>query len=120
MSKADCTDKVKRPAPLSIRLNDVERADLLRRANGEPLSSYVKRCVFGKRSFSSHMSQEQVALLLAKLASCGLAGSMRDLSESAKLGVLPVTPDTEQVLHKACADIADMRLLLLQGLGKRV
>jgi hypothetical protein len=111
---------IKRPAPLSIRLNDAERDDLLHRANGEALSSYVKRCVFGKRSFSGRMSQEQVALLLAKLASCGLAGSLSDLSEAAKLGVLPVTSDTEQALRQACTDIADMRLILLQSLGKRL
>jgi hypothetical protein len=111
--------KTKRPAPLSIRLNDAERDDLLRRANGEALSSYVKRCVFGKKSFSGRMSQEQVALLLAKLASCGLAGSLHDLSESAKLGVLPVNSETESALQQACADIVDMRLMLMQGLGKR-
>lgn len=111
--------KVKRPAPLSIRLNDKERLELQSRAGDESLSSYVKRCVFSKRSFSGNMTKTQVALLLAKLAASGLAGSLRDLSESSKLGVLPVTPETENAISQACADIADMRLMLMQGLGKR-
>ncbi|UTW60238.1 hypothetical protein KFE96_07970 [Kordiimonas sp. SCSIO 12603] len=104
---------------LSVRLNNDERAELQKRAGSEKLSTYVKRCVFVKRKASGGMSREQVALILAKLASCDLAGSMLEMAESSRLGVLVVSPDTEKALTQACTDIAHMRLMLMQGLGKR-
>ena len=113
--------KPKRLAPLSIRLSEEERAELKRHAGDQALSAYVKHCVFNKRAASKPgtLDQTLVALLLARLASSGLAGSLETLSSAAHTGTLPVTDETEKALRLACDQIADMRLILLKGMGFR-
>lgn len=121
--------------PLSIRLTFEERAALEQKAAGQSLSSYVKNQVFGASGgstlgpglglnigASSRRARADTRLLsqiLAKLGETNLALSMDELAEAASTGSLYVDHEVEAQLKQACADIAEIRLLLLEALGKR-
>ena len=116
----------KRPSPLSIRLNDTERARLERDAAGLSLSAYVKVRLFGddaptpiRRGKTPVKDHEALGRLLAQLGASRLASNMNQLAKAAHLGSLPVTPDTEFQLQRARKDIAVMRSMLMAGLGMR-
>jgi hypothetical protein len=51
------------------------------------------------------------------LGQSNLANNLNQLARAANSGSLPVTPDTEQALQLAAAEISQMRLLLLQAVG---
>lgn len=115
---------VKRPSPLSIRLSEVERLALERRANGVGLSTYVKSiALHGTTSTKSRRtaSADQVLLaqLLGQLGASGLAASMRDLAAAADSGSLYVDDLVVRRLNDACDDIRAMHLHLLKALGMK-
>ncbi|MFQ6550670.1 hypothetical protein AADZ90_022265 [Aestuariibius sp. 2305UL40-4] len=55
--------------------------------------------------------------MLAKLGESGLSESLSDLAAAARIGALPVDEDLEADLRAACAEIAALRVVLMQGLG---
>lgn len=115
-----------RPAPLSIRLSTEERVRLERDAAGISLAAYIKGRVFGEdvprrttRGKAPIRDHKVLGQLLAQLGASRLASNLNQLAKAAHAGALPVTPDTEAALQRACVDIAVMRALLMQGLGMR-
>ena len=102
-------------------MSDQERAELERHAGDQPLSAYVKHCIFNKRAAPKPgiLDPTLVALLLARFAQSGLAGSMRTLSDAAKTDRLLVDEDVRAQLRLACDDINEIRLILTRGLGGR-
>lgn len=115
-----------RASPFSIRLSFEERARLEDQAAGVPLGAYVKAKIFDgedspKRKSPGFRAADRDALcqVLAKLGSSRLANNLNQLARAANIGTLPVTPEIEQELADACAEIREMRLLLLKSLGAR-
>lgn len=123
-----------RMPPLSIRLTFAERALLEEKAGGKSLSSYVKEQVFagsgsgpslgpgltiGSGTRRTRPDTRLLAQILAKLGETNLAVSMNELAEAASTGCLYVDEEVRKQLLQACADIAEIRLLLLEALGKR-
>ncbi len=123
-----------RPAPLSLRLTFAERALLEERAKPYSLSSYIKNELFGGEGPASApaltfgmgaasrrtgMDTRLLAQILAKLGDSQLGPSMAELAKAASTGSLYVSEAVEAQLNQACADLAEIRLLLLGALGKR-
>ncbi|MCK0197718.1 hypothetical protein MWN34_12425 [Ancylobacter sp. 6x-1] len=111
-----------RPAPLSIRLTFAERAALVERAAGHPLGAYIKATLFEQperlRARRSSVHDDQaLGQVLALLGRSHLANNLNQLAKAANMGVLPVTPELEDELQVACAEIHEMRALLLKALG---
>ncbi len=123
----------RRLPPISIRVTFAEKAALEKMAGGQPLSSYIKNQLFGGTTgpgpglnlgmgATSRRVDSRARLLaqiLAKLGESDLGPSMNELASAAKTGSLYVTDLVEGQLVQACADIAELRLLLLEALGKR-
>ncbi len=116
----------KRPAPLSIRLSEPERAQLLARAGSKPVSTYIKSVLFDAdaprpRNAPRHISADQAELakILAWLGRTEIAMHLAILAEAAKSGSLVITPPVAEQLNRACQDIAAMRNALMQAMGKQ-
>jgi len=123
----------KRQPPLSLRLTFAEKAALESMAGSQSLSSYIKNRLFGGTpgpgpglnlgmgavSRRVDTKERMLAQILAKLGESELGPSMNELAAAAKTGSLYVTDLVEGQLVQACADIAEIRLLLLEALGKR-
>ncbi|MCT4654407.1 MAG: hypothetical protein N4A65_01220 [Cohaesibacter sp.] len=122
-NKSNTAPKRKRPAPLSVRLNDAERAQLLSEAKGQPLSTYIKAKALGgkpirlRRSGLSVTDRKSLAQVLALLGKGNLSASLNQISNAVEVGVLPVTPETEAELADALRAVCDLRRLLVQALG---
>ncbi len=116
--------KGKTPPPFSLRLTFEERAKLEDAANGVPLGAYIRAVLFdqalpkvrrrGSKPLANHA---ELARVLAALGSSRLSSNMNQVARAVHTGSLPVTPDTENELQKACADIAAMRHMLVKALG---
>ena len=121
MSKAPIN---RRPAPLSLRLGPEERLRLERDAAGMSLAAYIKSRLFdgtanqvrsrGKFPVRDHRA---ISTVLGKLGQSGLANSLNQLARSASAGALDLMPEAEAELRQACADIAAIRLMLIEALG---
>jgi len=115
--------KRKRPAPLSIRLNDAERAQLVRQAKGQPLSTYIKAKALGvalvrlRRSGLSVEDRKALAQALALLGKSNLPASLEQIARAVQIGVLPVTPETEETLARSLRAVCELRRLLVLALG---
>jgi len=93
------------------------------RANGQPIGSYVRDYLFAANDNRPRPrrvpSKDQAALaaVLASLGQSGLAASLREIANAARIGALPVSPELETELHQACRDVAAMKSLLMKALG---
>ena len=121
------TDKTK---PFSIRLTSQERADLRRRAGKRAVGDFVRELLFGeaargmpvKRAApikAPSIDRKTAAQGLALLGKAELASNLKALSEVAQLGALPVTPETETALARACRDVSALKSLFMAALGIR-
>lgn len=123
------SQRSKKLPPFSLRLTFEERARLEELAGNEPLGSYIKRRVFngkgggGKRARSRQRrpikDEQKLAQVLAMLGQSRIANNLNQLAKAANLGTLPMMPDTERDIRRACADVALMRRELLRALGHR-
>lgn len=112
------------PAPFSLRLTFEERASLEQAAGDMPLGAYIRSQVFKdgkakKRRRQKRPIRDHQALgaVLGMLGESRLANNLNQLAKSANTGSLPVTPDTEKALREACAEIHQMRAMLMRALG---
>ncbi|MBI1393600.1 MAG: plasmid mobilization relaxosome protein MobC [Alphaproteobacteria bacterium] len=115
--------------PFSLRLTFEERARLEELAGDEPLGSYIKRKVFNGKGQGTKRArsrirrpikdEQKLAHVLAMLGQSRIANNLNQLAKAAHIGTLPVLPDTEREIRKACADVALMRRELLRALGHR-
>ncbi|WP_380996985.1 plasmid mobilization relaxosome protein MobC [Sedimentitalea sp. HM32M-2] len=123
------SQRSKKQPPFSLRLTFEERARLEELAGNEPLGSYFKRKVFdgkgaGLRRARSRTrrpikDEQRLAQVLAMLGQSRIANNLNQLAKAANLGTLPMMPDTERDIRRACADVALMRRELLRALGHR-
>lgn len=111
-----------RPAPFSIRLSPQERQTLLARAGGLPLGTYAKSVLLGtdvprRRTRAASADEALLARVLAALGASRLASNLNQIAKQANLGSLPVTQELEDDLRRACAEISEMRALMMTALG---
>lgn len=119
----------KKLPPFSLRLTFDERARLEELAGDQPLGTYIKRKIFDGKGLEKKRARSRLrkpikddaslARLLGMLGGSRIANNLNQLARAANIGALPVLPDTEHDIRKACADIALMRRELLRALGHR-
>lgn len=112
------------PAPFSLRLTFDERARLEKDAAGLPLGAYIRERLFDEKAQPRRTrgkfpvrDHEALARVLAELGRSRLASNLNQLARAANTGSLPVTPETEEDLARACATVAEIRRELLRALG---
>lgn len=95
-------------------------------AGSQPLGSYIKARLFGERAErhprSSRLTvhdKEALARILAMLGRSRLANNLNQLAKLANTGSLPLTPEVEEELLAALADVREVRRLLVEALGLR-
>lgn len=110
--------------PFSLRLSADERAILKTRAKTKSVSAYIREQLFGEkqtlRKYELRRPDENMQLLAKAMGELGksrLASNLNQIAKSANMGALPVTPELEEELGRACAAIQDMRHLLIMALG---
>lgn len=117
--------KAKRPAPLSIRVTEEERAYLKRKAGKKPVSAYVRDRVLGdvaasrKAVQSPAVDNEMLGRVLGLLGKSELSKNLCLLAVAAEHGALIIDEETAGDLKAACEDVRRMRLLLVSALGLR-
>lgn len=119
----------KKLPPFSLRLTFEERARLEELAGDMPLGSYIKDRVFNedgtgtrrarKRLRRPVKDKQSLAKLLGMLGQSRIANNLNQLAKAANIGTLPVTPETESDIRRACAEVQLMRMELLRALGQR-
>lgn len=114
----------KTPPPFSLRLTAEERARLERMAGSKPLGTYIRDRLLGedaspRRARRREPVKDQAALaqLLGMLGQMRLSSNLNQIAKGANLGTLPVTPELEEDLAKACAAILAMKTELMRALG---
>lgn len=97
---------------------------LAARAGDVGLSAYVRTQLFGggKRARVPRQPQSnsaEAAKILSLLGSSEILKSLNELAYAAKLGALPVTPETLALIEEACRAVLAMREDLIAALGLR-
>lgn len=112
---------------LSVPLPLDMHARLEERAGRQPLSAYVRDQLFPandneapRKTARSRSSVKDAAALAGALALLGpVSTALKSLAHASASGLLPFAPDTEAAVLKACADIAEIKALLVKALGIR-
>ncbi|WP_231704035.1 MobC family plasmid mobilization relaxosome protein [Cochlodiniinecator piscidefendens] len=114
-----------RPAPFSLRLTEDERQRLETQAGGMPLASYIKSVVFAEdapkhraRRRPPVAEQQLLAEVLARLGQTQHANNLNQIAKHLNQGTLMIDPELEVDLNRAFAEIAWMRVTLMQALEK--
>ncbi|MEL6379615.1 MAG: hypothetical protein AAFQ29_07580 [Pseudomonadota bacterium] len=116
------------PKPYSIRFTEQERALLNKMCGSRAWSSYIRERLFVdqipeyrkspvKKPRIAPEDQKLFAQLLAALGQSRLSQNLNQIAKAANMGALPVSPELESELHRACADIQYMRSELVCALG---
>lgn len=115
----------KRPAPFSIRLSAEERAYLERKAGSRPLGRYIRAKLLGdqeaprKAIRAPAIDYAMLGQVLAALGKSELGKHLCLLALAAEQGALVVDETVEADLKAACADVKEIRGLLVSALGLR-
>lgn len=115
----------KYPPPFSIRFTFEERARLDALRGRQSLAAYIRECLFGedaaprkKPGNSPIVNAEALARVLGALGASRLSSNLNQLAKAVHMGSLPVTPETEEELQEACAEVKALRTDLMRALGK--
>lgn len=116
--------RTKSPPPFSLRLTAEERARLEQAAGGAPLGAYIKERVFSesetrraRRRSAPVKDHAALGRILGMLGELRVAASLDQLSEAARRGTLPVSPELEAELLRTCAAVLAIRAELMRALG---
>lgn len=110
---------------LSLPLSPEQLIELARRAGRKPLSAYARDQLFPVNDniaprVARPRSQTTAAYAARVLALLGpTASSLHSIAQGIASGLLPYAPDTEAAVLKACADVAEMKTVLIKALGIR-
>jgi hypothetical protein len=125
-SHSTSTSKPKHPSPLSIRLTEAERAVLKRKAGNKPLATYAREQLIGEAlsrrktvKKSPELDKVLLAQILGVLGKSELAKALCLLAVAAESGSAILDDETDAQVKEACADIRDIRLILIRALGLR-
>jgi hypothetical protein len=117
--------KHKRPAPFSIRLSAEERAWLERKAGSRPLGRYIRAKLLGddqtprKAGRAPTIDYALLGQMLGMLGKTEQVSCLFLLLAAAKNERVAIGEAERQALDEACADIREMRALLIRALGLR-
>lgn len=115
--------KRQRPAPFSIRLSAEERAYLERKAGNRPLGAYIRSQLLDdaearrKPSRAPSMDYTLLGQILGVLGKSELASRLCLLAVAAEAGRLALAEEERTALLEACADMHEVRALLVASLG---
>lgn len=116
----------RRAAPLSVRFSKAERDRLSELAAGRPLGLFIRERALAGQTEPRRVCRarrdpikggEALGRLLGLLGQSRLANNLNQLAKAANQGSLPVTKEVETELQAACAEVHEMRQLLLRALG---
>lgn len=114
----------KQTSPFSIRFTFEERAKLERDAVGLSLGEYIRLQLFDNKRDKRHTRSKHpvkdhqvLSQLLYDLGQSRMANNLNQLAHASNCGSLEFTPETQAILLEACADIREMRSMLLKSLG---
>lgn len=109
--------------PFSLRLTREERAALNKAAGKTPLGTFIKDRLFDdglmpRRSNRRSSLNDRAALakVLAALGASRLSSNLNQIAKAVNMGALPVSPELEDDLQRACLQVREMRDLLLHAL----
>jgi hypothetical protein len=123
MSAAPTPEKSK---PLSVRFTAAEKTRLGELAGSVPLSQFIRQRALGDAAEArakvrqSLKDAEPLGRLLGLLGQSRLSSNLNQIAKAAHQGSLPVTKEVEAELQAACAQVFEMRLLLLRALGLKI
>ncbi|WP_439573920.1 plasmid mobilization protein [Phreatobacter sp.] len=126
MTRAPKVQKKRTAAPLSIRFTDAEKALLKEKAGDVSVGAYIRQTVLEgdsapRRTRKSPLRDaEPLGRLLALLGQSRLANNLNQIAKGVNQGSLPVSPEVEADLRQACADVFEMRSLLVRALGLKI
>ena len=109
--------------PFSMRLTRAQRRRLDTDAGTMTAGQYVRHCLFEnptaqQRTFRRPVQDEQaLSQLLGALGRSRLSSNLNQIAKAVHSGSLPVSPETEQAILAACAEVADMRAMVVKALG---
>lgn len=122
-SKASKQLKKKSPR-VTLRFTEEEYAKLVQAADGVSLSAYVRGKLFGDnvslrktRSRVPVVNQQVLAQILGKLGQSDISSNLKQIAYEASCGSLLLDEQTEQEIRQACAQIAWIRVKLIEALG---
>lgn len=114
---------------LSVPVSPEQMSELARRAGRQPVSAYARAQLFPANDNQPAKKQPRgvapvkdhaaLARILAAIGTSDAGSSLRAMAHLARMGALPITPETEAALLKACADIAALKAMLMKALGVR-
>ncbi|WP_420722489.1 plasmid mobilization protein [Hwanghaeella sp. LZ110] len=108
--------KRKRPAPFPVRFSAEEWAQLEAKAGDMPLGAYIRAKALGKQT-AAKTDYVMLGRILGLLGKSELASSLCLLAVAAEQGALMVDDDVAADLKSACADVQEIRLILIKALG---
>lgn len=126
MSGARKISKTRAAAPLSIRFTDAEKVLLKQKAGDLSVGAYIRKIVLADEGASRRTRQSPLrdaaplGQLLALLGQARLANNLNQIAKGVNQGSLPVSPEVEADLRRACADVVEMRFLLVRALGLKI
>ncbi|OED36900.1 hypothetical protein AB833_25795 [Chromatiales bacterium (ex Bugula neritina AB1)] len=113
-------------SPITLRVTDEERAQLKKLSAGQPVSAYIRECLFGsqrsKRSRARYQpvaDQQAFAKLLAPLGQTRIANNLNQLAHHANCGTLIVNTEVLEQIEEAYRYIQEMRVTLVTAVGLR-
>ena len=99
-----------------MRVTVSEHSALQKRANGLSLSAYIRACLFPEIRTSSQDDKKLLAQIMAKLGQSNIVNHLHELTNLARSGSLPLTPETTSKLEQACQDIVEIKSRLMNAL----
>ncbi|WP_299671304.1 hypothetical protein [uncultured Roseobacter sp.] len=116
--------RLKRAAPLSLRLSKAERQQLECQAGGMALGAYIKSMVFAdaapkyrKRQKPPVAEQQLLAEVLARLGQSRTSSNLNQIAKHLNQGTLVLDDELTAGLNRAVAEVAWMRMTLMRALG---
>lgn len=123
--QANQKPKQKKSSPrITMRLTENELGRLKEASAGTSVSAYIRKKLFG-RNVSLRKTRSRVPVndeiilvqVLGKLGESRMANNLNQLAYQANTGSLLIDEATEEEIKLACAQIAWMRVKLVEALG---
>lgn len=114
--------ELRQTRPFSIRLTEAEREALRTAAGTKPVGTFVREKLLDTatpRKTTRRPASDKAMLgqILATLGRSGLNAGLAELGTAARLGTIVITPEMETQILAVCADIQEVKRMLLRGLG---
>lgn len=109
-------------SPICLRLTVSERERLIAAAGNRSMSAYIRSRLFeaeDRRRPVRRPQADQLLLgqVLAQLGRSDIVVGIRELGEAARVGALPVSPESETAIRTACQHVTELRTMLVRALG---